>query len=137
MLENKNIWMSDSAKKKEKDIIKILEDKETNCTDKAKLLGYKKQTVYLDGVRKLGWVNGESLSFSVKKIVESHLKMPLGFDYYYWGDQIFKDEKIKELKEGRISLQEFQDLYPNACQTCYGDRWDSENGMTCLDCNHS
>lgn len=74
MMKNKELWMRPSEFEKEKKILDLLNDKDKNCTQKAKKLGYKRQTVYLDGVRKTGFVNGEDLSFSVREIVKNRLR---------------------------------------------------------------
>jgi len=135
MIKNKELWMRPNEIEKEKNIISLLNDKEKNCTEKAKELGYKRQTVYLDGVRKIGWVSGEDLSFSVREIVKSRLRWPLGFDYYYWGNESFKLTKQREFKEGKITETELKKIFPNICMECVGSGWDRKNNSPCLICD--
>jgi len=65
--------------------LEIITDTRLTCAKKAKALGYKRTTVCVDGKRKTGWVNGESLFLTLKNLINHHQKYPLGFDHYHWG----------------------------------------------------
>lgn len=71
---------------KEQQAIDILRNKLISKSEKAKKLGFKRSTVYVDGVRKTGYYCGEELHLSLKSLIEHRNKYPLGFDYYYWSN---------------------------------------------------
>lgn len=126
LLETKHLWMTEKELQKEKEILELMESKDLNCTEKAKALGYKRQTVYVDGVRKTGWVHYESLYLSVRELVKNKKRMPLGFDFYYWGREIYKQRLRKEDPEKYLRI------FPEDCTNCLGNSF--INGKQCEEC---
>jgi hypothetical protein len=137
MLENKEKWMTTEQLEKEKNILSMLNDPQMNGTQKAKELGYKRTTINLDGKKRSGWVDqAMDLALSVKNLVESRKKYPMGFDFYYWGNEVFKSNMIDKLKSNRIDEKEFFETFPKACKKCLGSGWDRKNNRECPHCKN-
>lgn len=134
ILKNKKEWMSTKDLEKEKEIIDIL-NKKTSISNIAKELGYKKTTVYIDGKRRSGWVDiGMDLFVSLRNFLKSRKKYPLGFDYYYFGNEIFKTKLRDKIKTGELKLEDYFNYYPEDCRQCIGEGWDKEKNKVCSFC---
>ena len=127
LLEKKNLWMNEKEIQKEKEVLDIINRKDLTCTEKAKALGYKRKTVYVDNIKKTGWVNYESLYLRVRELIQSKKRMPLGFDFYYWGLERYK-QSLREKKDSEQYLK----LFPNDCANCLGRGW--RNNQQCDKC---
>lgn len=130
---NKTKWMKKEDLLKEQEILHILNNKKTNNTEKAKSLGFKKTTVNVDGKRRSGWVLGTTLFTSVSSLVSTRKKYPLGFDFYYWGEENYKMKLRNLIKENKLDKKEYFKIYPNDCKNCLGNNW--LNDKPCLNCN--
>ena len=134
-MKNKLKWMREKEIQKEKEIVELL-NSSLKKSEIAKTLGFKKMTVYIDGEKALGWVCGESLFVKLKDLVEARKKWPLGFDYYYWGDQNYKSEMRDKLKSKEITEEEFYNIFPDACRHCLGSGWNETLNKECIYCKN-
>lgn len=97
---NKKKWMKQKDLEEEKEVLAILSDKKLTKIEKAKKIGFKKTTILVDGIKKSGYIN-ENMSFykTLKSLIQSRTKLPLGFDFYFWGYEYYKMNKKENNNE--------------------------------------